>query len=210
MTPFDDDSDQQPMQEQLSEPTSNTSADEDEVVCEQVQLSLCKPIIRPWEEIKDNKHRTSIGYEKEVTFHIPDYTKPIQFQSVGFLQESLYSPAPVQDKIPKCQHCHQVGHMEDQCFDLHPCEHCGKHNYLSDKCSKRKKPARVKDHYGWITSWQWSSTAKKIYRSYRRIHSHLVPNREVISVIDNQASNFNALSIEQEHVSQSQSHIPST
>jgi hypothetical protein len=73
----DDDSDQQPVQEKLSEPTSDTSADEDEVVHEQVQLSLSKPIIRPWEEIKDNKHKTSIGYEKKVTFHIPDYTKPI-------------------------------------------------------------------------------------------------------------------------------------
>jgi hypothetical protein len=135
----DDDSDQQPVQEQLSEPTSYTSADEDEVVHEQVQLSLSKPIIRPWEEIRDNKHITCIRYEKEVTFHILDYTKPIQFQSVGFLQESSYSPAPVQEKIPKCQHCHRVGHMEDQCFDLHPCEHCGKHNHPSDRCSKHKK-----------------------------------------------------------------------
>jgi hypothetical protein len=179
------------VQEQLSEPTSDTSADEDEVVHEQVQLSLSKPIIRPWEEIRDNKHITCIGYEKEVTFHIPDYTKPIQFQSVGLLQESSYSPAPVQEQIPKCQHCHRVGHMEDQCFDLHPCEHCGKHNHPSDRCSKCKKSARVKNHYGWITSWQWSSTIKKIYQSYRRIHSrvlthlaveifassHLVPDR---------------------------------
>jgi DNA-directed RNA polymerase specialized sigma54-like protein len=60
----DDDPDQQPMQENISEPTSYTSAYEEEVVHKQVQLSLSKPIIRPWEEIKDNKHRTCIGYEK--------------------------------------------------------------------------------------------------------------------------------------------------
>jgi hypothetical protein len=42
----DDDSDQQPVQEQLSEPTSDSSADE-------VQLPLSKPIIRPWEEIRE-------------------------------------------------------------------------------------------------------------------------------------------------------------
>jgi hypothetical protein len=64
----EDDSDQQPMQAQLSETTPDTSGDEDEVVHEQVQLSLSKPIDRPWEEIRVNKHRTRIGYEKEVTF----------------------------------------------------------------------------------------------------------------------------------------------
>jgi hypothetical protein len=44
-------------------------------------------------------HKIGIIYEKEVTFHIPYYTKPIQFQSVGFLQEISYSPAPIQEKI---------------------------------------------------------------------------------------------------------------
>jgi hypothetical protein len=132
-----------------------------------------------------------IGYEKDVTFHNPDYTKPIQFQSVGLLQESSHSPAPVQEQILICQHCQRVGHMEDQCFDLHPCEHCGQHNHPSDKCFKRKTTARVKNHYGWIPSWRWSSIVKKICQSYRRIHSrvlthlavkgfassHLVPDR---------------------------------
>jgi hypothetical protein len=54
---------EQPIQKQLSEPTSDSSTDED-------QIPLSKTIIRPWEEIRNNKHRTSIGYEKEVTFHI--------------------------------------------------------------------------------------------------------------------------------------------
>jgi hypothetical protein len=71
----DDDFDQHSVQEKLSEPTSDTSADEDEVVHEQVQLSLSKPIIRPWEEIRNNKHKTGIRYDKEVTFHTPDYSK---------------------------------------------------------------------------------------------------------------------------------------
>jgi hypothetical protein len=54
---------------------------------QQVQNTLSKPIIRPWEEIIYNKNRTGLGYDKEVTFHIPDYSRPIKFQSVGFLQE---------------------------------------------------------------------------------------------------------------------------
>jgi len=109
----DDDLDQQPMKEHLCKPTSYTSANEDEVVHEQVRLSLSKPIIRPWEEIRDNKHITCIRYEKEVSFHVPYYTKPVKFQSIGLLQERSYSPTPVQEHILKCQHYHRVGHMED-------------------------------------------------------------------------------------------------
>ena len=68
-------------------------------------------MIRAWEVIINNKCIISLGYEKEVSFHILDYSKPIQFQSTRFLQENSSSPAPVQDQIPKCQHCHQVDHM---------------------------------------------------------------------------------------------------
>jgi hypothetical protein len=156
-----------------------------------VLSDIFKPIIRLWEEII-NKHKTRLGYKMEVIFHIPDYSKPIKFQGVGFLQENSSSLAPVQYQIPKCQHCHRVGHMDDQCFDLHPCEHCENHNHHLDKCSKRKKLAILNNHYEWITSWQWSSITKKIYRSYRRIDSrvfthlvveifsssHLVPDNE--------------------------------
>jgi hypothetical protein len=70
----------------------------------EVQLPLSKTIIIAWEEIIKKNHRTSIGYEKEVTFHIPDYTKLIWFQSVGLLQENLYSISIVQEHISKCQH----------------------------------------------------------------------------------------------------------
>ena len=90
-----------------------------------VQPALLKPIIRPWEELVHNKHKTGLGYDKDVSFHIPDYTKPIIFQSAGFLYES--SPEAVLDPVPqqqhqieKCQHCDRVGHMKDHCFDLHP------------------------------------------------------------------------------------------
>jgi hypothetical protein len=82
----------------LSEPSPNSSTDD-------VHLSLSKWIIKPWEEIKNNKHITSIRYEKEVTFHNPDYSKPIQFKSVGLLQESSYSPTLVQEQIMMCRHC---------------------------------------------------------------------------------------------------------
>jgi len=56
------------------------------------QSALAKHIIRPWEKIVHNKHRTSLGYEKDLCFHILDYSKPIQFQSAGFIHDS--SPIP--------------------------------------------------------------------------------------------------------------------
>jgi hypothetical protein len=62
----------------------------------QVQNTLSNPIIKPWEEIIYNKNRIGIGYDKEVTFHILDYSRPIKFQNVGFLQEFSPSPIPVQ------------------------------------------------------------------------------------------------------------------
>ena len=42
-----------------------------------VQTNLSKPIIIPWEEIRYNRQRKGLGYEKYVTFHIPD--TPNQF-----------------------------------------------------------------------------------------------------------------------------------
>jgi hypothetical protein len=39
---------------------------------QQVYNTLSKPIIIPWEEIIYNKNRTGLGYDKKVTFHIPD------------------------------------------------------------------------------------------------------------------------------------------
>ena len=102
---------------------------------QQLRNDPSKAIIRTWEEIINNKHRTWLGYENDLTFHIPYYSKPIQFVSAGFLHENLTSPVPVKLQSVKCQYCQRVGHMEDQCFDLHPCQHCGKCNYSLEKCS---------------------------------------------------------------------------
>ena len=95
----------------------------------QLQNDLSKPIIRPWGEIINNKHRTGLGYENDPTFHIPDYSKPIQFVSTGFLNENLTSYILVKLQSVKCQYCRIFGHMEDRCFDLHPCQRCGKFNH---------------------------------------------------------------------------------
>jgi hypothetical protein len=54
----------------------------------QVQHDLSKPIIRPWEELHFNRNRHGLGYENQNSFHIPNYSKPILFVSVGFLQEN--------------------------------------------------------------------------------------------------------------------------
>ena len=69
-----------------------------------VQTNLSKPIIRPWEEIRNNKHRTRLRYENVLTFHIPDYSKPIQFVSAGFLHENLTTHVPIKLQSFKCQY----------------------------------------------------------------------------------------------------------
>jgi len=43
----------------------------------EIQLALPKSVVRPWEELVHNKHRKGLGYYKDVSFHIPDYSKPI-------------------------------------------------------------------------------------------------------------------------------------
>ena len=52
------------------------------------QFALSKPIIRPWEQLVHKKHRTSLGYDKEFSFHISDYSKPIKFHSAEFFHDS--------------------------------------------------------------------------------------------------------------------------
>ena len=66
----------------------------------EVQFSLPMPIIKPWEELVSNQHRTGLGYDKVVSFHIPDYSKPIQFQSAGFLHDSSSSTIPDFSPLP--------------------------------------------------------------------------------------------------------------
>jgi len=105
------------------------------------QLALSKPIIRPWEEVVPNMLRTRLGYDKKVSFFIPNYSKPMQFQSVGFLNEISSSDL---HEILKCQHCDKVGHMKDHCFNLHPCMHFGKHTHCSTKCFLLKKSKKKK------------------------------------------------------------------
>src|ERR1700733_5967802 len=58
----------------------------------ETQSALPNPIIRPWEQLVHNKHRTGLGYDKDLSFHIPDYAKPIQFQSAGFIHDSSHAP----------------------------------------------------------------------------------------------------------------------
>ena len=162
---------------------------------EETQSALPKPIIRPWEQLVHNKHRTGLGYDKDLSFHIPDYAKPIQFQSDGFIHDSSPAPhdslppavpdsAPLpqqqqQQRIVKFQHCDRVGHLKDHCFDLHPCKHCHKTSHSSNRCFKNKHPARTKIHLGWIGSWQWASTAKKIFQTHVRTCSRVLKSLAV-------------------------------
>lgn len=108
----------------------------------QVHLYLSKPIIRSWEKNYNNKHRIGLGYEKEITVHIHDYSKLVQFVSVGFLDEYLkekdcnvqqvdveVDDACIEEIINKCQHWHRVVHMDTKFFYLHPRLHCGKTNH---------------------------------------------------------------------------------
>ena len=122
-------------------------------------FGISKPIVRPWEELVHNKYRLGLGYKEVVTFFIPDHSKPIQFQSAGFLNESSSSDLP---KIVKCQHCDKVGHMKDQCFDLHPCMGCGKRTHCSTKCfllkkSEKKKMKSARNNIPYIVSYTCGS-----------------------------------------------------
>ena len=56
-----------------------------------------KLVIRPWEEMTHNKHRTGLGYNNDVSFHIPDFVKRIKFQSAGFMD------GVVPEKVDRCQ-----------------------------------------------------------------------------------------------------------
>ena len=58
----------------------------------ETQSALSKPIIRPWEQLVHNKHITSLGYDKDLSFQIPDLAKPIQYQSVVFINDSSFAP----------------------------------------------------------------------------------------------------------------------
>jgi hypothetical protein len=129
----DDDFDQQSMKEQINKSTSEANSNENELQAEdaktqsdttsiseskcearhQVQHDLSKPIIRPWEELHFNRNRHGLGYENQNSFHIPNYSKPILFVSVGFLQENSISLVQVQHHNDKCEHCNRVGHKEN-------------------------------------------------------------------------------------------------
>jgi hypothetical protein len=132
---------------------------------QELQNDLSKMIVRPWEELSFNKDRHGLGYDKGNNFHIPNYSKPIQSVSARFLEE-------VTNLDNKCQHCHRVGHLETQCFDLHPCLHCGKTNHLSEKCQKKKKIKKT-INYGWITSWKWNLQVNKLHKSYHLVKTEV-------------------------------------
>ena len=69
----------------------------------ETQSTLPKPIIRPWEKLVHNKHITGLGYDKDLSFHIPDYSKPIQFQSAEFIHDSSHPAVPDSAPLPQQQ-----------------------------------------------------------------------------------------------------------
>ena len=62
------------MHDQISDATLGAHSNEDE----EISLALPKPIIKASGDVINNMNKTGIGYKKEVTFHIPNYSKPIQ------------------------------------------------------------------------------------------------------------------------------------
>jgi hypothetical protein len=138
--------------------------------CEELkeqQNDLSKMVVIPWEELSFNKNRHDLGYDKDNNFHIPNYSKRVQFVSARFSEEVKYLDN-------KCQYYHRVGHFETQCFDLHPCLHCGKTNHLSKKCQKKKKVKKT-IHYGWINSWRWNQQVNKLHKSCRLAKTEVKP-----------------------------------
>ena len=69
-----------------------------------VQISS-EPIIKPWEEIHNNKNRRGLGYVNDDTnLHIPDYSKPIKFVSAIFLAQLTSASS---EKVTDNQQCTQ-------------------------------------------------------------------------------------------------------
>jgi hypothetical protein len=47
--------------------------------------------VKPWEELNLKRNKHGLGYEKNDFdfFHISNYSKPIMFMNVGFLDDDL-------------------------------------------------------------------------------------------------------------------------
>jgi len=62
-------------------------------------------------------------------------------------------------------------------FSIRP-SHMGGHfprvDYLSSTTQTPSLPARTKIHLGWIASWQWASTAKKIFQTHVKTFSRVL------------------------------------
>ena len=52
-----------------------------EEVKEESQSDISKMFVKPWEELSFKKNQHVLGYDKGNNFHIPNYSKPIQFVS---------------------------------------------------------------------------------------------------------------------------------
>jgi hypothetical protein len=102
-------------------------------------------IVKPWEELLFNKNQHTLGYDKGNNFHIPVYSKLVMFVRTGRLDEDLKTSKfndivddqHIEEKL-EFQHCHTIGHMENQCLDLNPYLQCGKTNHLLEKCQSRR------------------------------------------------------------------------
>ena len=49
----------------------------------------------------------------------------------------------------------------------------------SHRCLRNKRPARIKIHLGWIASWKWASTAKKIFQTHVKTCSRVLKSLAV-------------------------------
>ena len=97
-------------------------------------------IIRFWEELKFNKNKYDLWYEKYI-FHILDYSKPLQFVSAWILNENFKALEDNKEAIDekkmeeKFEHQHflRLDHLETTDFNIHLCIHCGNTNHHFDK-----------------------------------------------------------------------------
>jgi hypothetical protein len=87
----------------------------------------------------------------------------------------LVDDAQLNKECVLCRHCHQVGHVELKCFDLHPCVFCGKKNHVSERCWKRINIKRKHVNFEWLGTWHWSLEAKLLERSYQRVYTQVQP-----------------------------------
>jgi hypothetical protein len=103
--------------------------------------------------------------DKEHVQDVDTYVEDID-NNIG-IKDLLVDDDQLDKELVLCRNCHQVGHVELYCFDVHPCVIHGKKNHVSKRCWNRLKIPRKQVNFEWLGTWHWSLESKLLERSYQ-------------------------------------------